>query len=73
MSDNAEISKILLSQDNLVELGLNYSNSHQLRLEADGMFPKRVRISPQKVFWLADEIEAWIAQQSAKRGGADNA
>lgn len=37
------------------------------RLEAAGKFPCRVQISPGRVGWLADEIEAHVAAAIARR------
>jgi prophage regulatory protein len=31
------------------------------RLEAGGLFPKRVQIGPAAIGWFEDEIEAWLA------------
>jgi predicted DNA-binding transcriptional regulator AlpA len=31
------------------------------RLEAAGKFPSRRRLSPGRVAWVADEVEAWVA------------
>lgn len=36
--------------------------------EKRGEFPQRIYLSKVRAVWLAREIEAWIAAQSAKRG-----
>jgi prophage regulatory protein len=37
------------------------------RLEMENRFPKRVPVSDRRVAWVADEIDAWIAQKIAAR------
>ncbi|MDB5706605.1 MAG: transcriptional regulator [Sphingomonas bacterium] len=44
-----------------------YSNAHIARLEAEGLFPKRVRLSVGRVAWLESEIRDWIADKVAAR------
>jgi len=41
--------------------GLGHSRIHQL--EAQGLFPRRVRISNRAVGWRSDEIEDWLASR----------
>jgi predicted DNA-binding transcriptional regulator AlpA len=36
--------------------------------ERRGEFPKRIYLSKVRAVWLAREIEAWMAAQSANRG-----
>jgi prophage regulatory protein len=43
--------------------GIPYSFAHIARLEAAGLFPKRVRLGACRVAWFADEIEVWIASR----------
>jgi prophage regulatory protein len=37
-----------------------YSPQHISRLEAQGLFPKRVRLGQGRVAWVEDEIDKWI-------------
>jgi len=37
-----------------------YSAQHIRRLEAQGLFPQRVRIGLNRVGWVRSEIAAWI-------------
>jgi prophage regulatory protein len=37
------------------------------RLERRGLFPKRIRISRNRIAWFRDEVEAWIAARAANR------
>lgn len=37
-----------------------YSQNHVRRLEAAGLFPKRIQIGANRVAWNRAEVEAWI-------------
>jgi predicted DNA-binding transcriptional regulator AlpA len=58
----------LIDIDGLRERGINASRWTLLRLEKQGLFPKRVHPTPGKVTWWSDEIDAHLASASAKRG-----
>lgn len=62
-------NKILLAREDLPRLGITISNSTMLRLEAQGRFPKRVRLGAHSVAWLASEIRAHIDALASARGG----
>jgi prophage regulatory protein len=42
------------------EYGVDYSNGHLLRLEAQGRFPRRIKIGGGRTAWFAHEIDAWL-------------
>jgi prophage regulatory protein len=44
-----------------------YSLSHIARLEQIEKFPRRLKLGPNRVGWLATEIDAWIQEKSAGR------
>lgn len=44
-----------------------YSYAHIDRLEAEGRFPVRVRLGPQRVAWVESEILEWISARIAER------
>jgi prophage regulatory protein len=46
-----------------------YSQNHLRRLEAQGNFPKRIRIGANRVAWLREEIDRWIEARVAARNG----
>ena len=46
----------------------NLSRTTRWRLEREGKFPRRLRLSGNRVGWQADEVLAWIA--ALPRGGA---
>jgi prophage regulatory protein len=50
--------------------GIPYSFVHIARLERAGDFPKRVQLGQCRVAWLAEEVEAWIAERAARRSAA---
>jgi prophage regulatory protein len=57
----------LLSYKQLQESGIRFSREHLRRLEAADKFPKRIRLSPQKIAWFEDEIIAWLAERDGER------
>ena len=49
----------ILSKRQVSEMVL-YSPQHIARLEKAGNFPKRLRLGPNRVGWLEDEVLGWI-------------
>jgi predicted DNA-binding transcriptional regulator AlpA len=45
----------------------NISNVTAWRMRRKKLFPEPVRITPGRVAWYADEIDAWIASRSSER------
>ncbi len=62
-------NQILLSRANLKSLGIKFSNTQLLRLEAAKRFPRRLRLSGASVCWDRDEIMAWIEARKDERAG----
>jgi prophage regulatory protein len=56
----------LLSKTQVREMVL-YSPAHIARLEADGKFPKRVRIGSGRVGWVDQEVDDWLLARIAER------
>jgi prophage regulatory protein len=56
----------LLSKKQVREKVL-YSFAHIARLEAAGLFPKRVPLGPGRVGYVEEEIERWIMKRIAER------
>lgn len=50
---------ILIDHADLRRLGVKLHNSSLLRLEAQGLWPKRVKVGA-KTHWLAEEVEQHI-------------
>jgi prophage regulatory protein len=46
---------------------VGYSPMHIWRRERAGTFPRRVRLGPNSVGWIAEEIDAWIEARIAER------
>ena len=60
------MSEILIYPE-LKPRGVRVSRRQLDRLEAAGKFPRRVQISPGRVGWLAEEIDAHVAAAIADR------
>jgi len=57
----------LLDFVELASRGVLFGRRHVDRLEARGEFPRRVRVGAHRVAWLAEEIDAYVDAQIAKR------
>lgn len=56
----------ILSKRQVRELVL-YSPQHIARLEAADQFPKRVRLGPNRVGWLEEEVLDWLRERLERR------
>jgi len=54
-------SELMLAPE--VEARVPYSRAHLHRLEDQGEFPKRKRIGANRIAWLRDEVEQWLAKR----------
>ena len=61
MAQSAAIKR-LLSRVQVRHL-IPYSDSQIYRLEQQDRFPRRLRIGPNRVAWLEDEISNWLQQR----------
>ena len=43
------------------------------RLESTGLFPSRIQVSPRRVAWSQEEVEAWIESRQRVNGGGGDA
>ena len=50
-----------------------YSRPSLARLEKDGRFPRRIRLSSNVIVWDRDEIEAWLQARADERDGGGQA
>jgi predicted DNA-binding transcriptional regulator AlpA len=69
--------RVFLDQADLKKRGIPYSNVHLRRLEARGLFPKRIVLGTgRSVAWDEQEIDEWqnkrLAERSQKRDQAGN-
>jgi prophage regulatory protein len=56
----------LISWDELPEPA-RFSKPHLRRMEHEGKFPRRVRLSPFRIAWVEAEIQSWLAARAAER------
>lgn len=56
----------VLRKAQVVEL-VGYSAMHISRLEKAGKFPGRIRLGPNAVGWLEEEVDAWIRERVDER------
>lgn len=61
------IRKLVSKKELKSVYGVPYSFAHIARLEAAGLFPKRVRLGACRVAWVADEVQVWIDERVARR------
>jgi prophage regulatory protein len=60
-----------ITRAELIErFGISISRAHLARLEKAGLFPRRVRLSANKVAWIEAEILAWCATRNRAREAA---
>ena len=58
----------VLTRNDLRDYNLCLSNTHMLRLEKAGRFPKRVYLGEKTPVWLEEEILDWLKGRLAERG-----
>lgn len=58
---------VILTRADLRALGIPFSNSHLLRLEFLGRFPRRLRLAGSTVAWDREEVVQWIKARKAER------
>lgn len=61
------MSNKFLDDDGLRAKGIKLSNSQRWRKERAGTFPRRVRISDNRIGYVESEIDAWIDSRVAAR------
>lgn len=57
----------LLTRRALRYRGIRVANTTLLRWEANGRFPRRVRLGGTSVAWLKSEVDAWIEARAEER------
>jgi prophage regulatory protein len=60
-------TKLVSKKELKTVYGVPYSFAHIARLEAAGLFPKRVRLGACRVAWVAEEVQNWIDERIANR------
>jgi prophage regulatory protein len=69
MSDNTALAEPvvrILGESEVREM-TGLSRVPRWRLERDGAFPQKIRLSPNRIGWRQDEVLAWL--ESRPRGG----
>ena len=66
MTDQRHESDTFILAQELTGL-VPFSPNHLRRLEAQGDFPRRVRIGANRIAWLRDEVEQWLAVRMEAR------
>lgn len=56
-----------LDRKELSQLGIKYSNTHLLKLEKEGKFPRRIALTPCKNVWRYQELVDWVESRAASR------
>ena len=67
MSERNPKLLMLLTRSDLRDLNVTFCNVHLIRLEKEGRFPKRIRLSPYKVAWIESEILDWLNAKAEER------
>lgn len=57
----------VLTRNDLRDLNLAMSNTHMLRLEKVGKFPRRIYLGEKTPVWLENEILEWLEARLAER------
>jgi prophage regulatory protein len=61
----------ILSPAELISLkGIRFCNPYRLELEAEGKFPRRVKIGQKKFGYVETEIDDWLTARAALRSPA---
>ena len=66
MTDQRHESDTFILAQELTGL-VPFSPNHLRRLEAQGDFPRRIRIGANRIAWLRDEVEQWLADRVGAR------
>jgi predicted DNA-binding transcriptional regulator AlpA len=58
----------MLTWGDLAALGIRYHHNYLREMWESGRFPRPIKISPRKLVWRSDEVEAWIQNKLAQGG-----
>jgi prophage regulatory protein len=59
--------RILSPAELITVKGVRFSNPYRLELEAEGKFPRRVKIGQRKFGYVETEIDDWLTARAALR------
>ena len=64
----------LLNSADLYKLGIKYTRQSLDRLEKQGLFPRRVKLTPNgRVGWVESEIHDWLRERINRSRGKGSA
>jgi predicted DNA-binding transcriptional regulator AlpA len=66
-TDQRNAGRLLLSADDLRNLGVPYSRVQLWKMVKAGLFVAPIKISPNRNAWIHDEVIAWVAARAAER------
>ena len=66
-SRDQQHERLLLSADDLRDLGIRFSKAQLHKLIAAGAFPAPINLSRRGRAWVAAEVNAWLAARMAER------
>ena len=59
--------RLLLSPDDLRDLGIRFSRAQLWKKVKRGEFPPPIKLSTNRSAWVADEVQAWICARMSER------
>ena len=59
-------SERILTEGEVQRIAGNPSHSTLWRWQRIGVFPRRRKIGPNRVGWLASEVEAWLKEKASE-------
>ena len=65
MSHQRTTSEFIVADE--IAQRIPYSQNQLRRLEAQGTFPRRVRIGANRVAWIREEIDNWVMDRIGGR------
>ncbi len=65
----ADDNKCTLVTSAEIKTLIHYSPQQIKRMEDDGRFPTRLRLGPNKICWVREEIEHWLEERLKDRRG----
>jgi prophage regulatory protein len=65
----ADDNKCTLITSAEIKILIPYSPQQIKRMEDDGRFPNRLRLGPNKICWVKEEVENWLEERLKDRRG----
>ena len=71
-ADTEEVSTMVLISTKQVQEQTSLSRTTVWRLESKGLFPSRIQVSPGRVAWSEEEVNAWLESRQRVNGEGGN-